>query len=122
MDILSAPYISLGTYRKSGVVVNTPVWAAQADGHLYVFSAGEAGKVKRLRNSSKAQVAVCDARGKLLGEFVEATAELVEDSREIEQALQAMRKKYAWQMWLADTGAKLTGRFNKRAYIRVTLG
>ena len=121
MDIYNARYISLGTYRKSGAVVNTPVWAAFADGALFVFSAGEAGKVKRLRHSSRAQVAVCDARGKLLGEWHAARAELITDDRQVQLALQVMREKYGWQMWLADVGARLTGRFERRAYIRVAL-
>ena len=99
MEITEARYISLGTYRKSGEAVNTPVWAAAVDSVLYVFSAGEAGKVKRLRNSSQAQVAVCDARGKLLGEWHSAQAYLVDDTGEIETALQEMRRKYGWQMW-----------------------
>ena len=82
---------------------------------------GEAGKVKRLRNSGRADLAKCDARGKLLGEWVTASAELIEDAAEVDHAQKAFRKKYGWQIRMADWGAKLTGRFNKRAYIRVKL-
>ena len=117
----SAAYVSLRTYRKSGATVDTPVWCAASDDALYVFSAGNAGKVKRLRNSNKAQLAVCDVRGKLLGEWVDAQAEVVTDSASIATALAALRTKYGWQMRLADLGAKLTGKFNKRAYIRIVL-
>ena len=88
---------------------------------MYVFSAGNAGKVKRLRNNNKVQLAVCDARGKLLGEWQDATAEIVNDTRAVAAALAALRKKYGWQMWLADVGAKLTAKFNKRSYIRIHL-
>ena len=95
------------------------MWAAPADGALYVFSAGDAGKVKRLRNSNRAQLALCDARGKLRGDWVDATAELVTAPADVALALGALRKKYGWQMRVADLGARLTGRFDKRAYIRV---
>jgi PPOX class probable F420-dependent enzyme len=122
MEILGrAPYVSLATFRKSGVAVRTPVWAAPSGRRLYVFSAGNAGKVKRLRNSARAEVAVCDVRGKVLGAWYPAMAIVLEDRDEIEQALLALRRKYGWQMWLADVGARLTGKFERRAYIRVEL-
>jgi PPOX class probable F420-dependent enzyme len=115
------PYVSLATFRKSGAAVATPVWWARDGDSYYVFSAGDAGKVKRLRNSNRARVAVCGPRGKLLGDWHEARAELLSDRQDIAKALAALRRRYGWQMALADIGARLTGRFDKRAYIRVTL-
>jgi PPOX class probable F420-dependent enzyme len=120
-DVVQAHYVSLATFRKSGVMVATPVWAAFEDGTYFVFSAGEAGKVKRLRNSERARLAKCDARGNLLGNWHEADAQLLRDQGQIEQALGALRKKYGFQMWLADAAAKLLGKFNKRVYIGLTL-
>ena len=55
-------YMSLATFRKSGAQVATPVWFAPADGKLYVFTAGDSGKVKRLRGSSRARRALGRAR------------------------------------------------------------
>ena len=52
-EIGKAPYVSLATFRRSGDAVRTPVWMAPADGAHYVFSAGNAGKVKRLKNSER---------------------------------------------------------------------
>ncbi len=86
-----------------------------------MFSAGDAGKVKRLRNSSRAEVARCDVRGKILGDWYPAVAELVDDADAVHTALQALRKKYGVQMLIADIGARLTGRYNRRAYIRVEI-
>lgn len=116
-----APYVSLATCRKSGVEVATPVWCAPDGDEFFVFSASDAGKVKRIRYSGKSRMAVCDVRGRLLGEWCDTRAELIEDAGGIARALGALRRKYGWQMWLADTGAKLTGRFQRRAYIRVRL-
>jgi len=117
----NASYVSLATFRRSGIKVATPVWCASAGEVLYVFSAGEAGKVKRLHNSSRAQLAVCDLRGKVLGEWQNATGILLDDPAAIDTALQALRKKYGLKMYLLDIGAKLGGKYHKRAYISLRL-
>ena len=114
-----APYVSLATFRKNGAKVATPVWCAPAGDWLYVFSAANAGKVKRLRNSDRAELAECDMRGKLLGSWFAAQAMITDDPNEVRDALKALRAKYGWQMRLADFGARLTGRFDQRAYIKV---
>jgi PPOX class probable F420-dependent enzyme len=117
-----ARYFSLATFRKTGAAVATPVWFAQGSepGVYFVFSAGDAGKVKRLRNSNTARIAECDARGKVLGDWLDARAELVPQS-EVGEALGALRRKYGWLMWLTDGLARVAGRFDKRTYIRVTV-
>lgn len=120
-ELADATYVSFATFRKSGKQVATPVWCAESGGDYFIFSAGEAGKIKRLRNSERAQMAICDVRGKVLGQWQEASAEVLAEPADVEQALGALRKKYGFGMWLADIGARLTGRFNKRAYIRVRL-
>ena len=117
----TAPYVSLATFRRSGVAVATPVWAAEVDGAWYIFSAGNAGKVKRLRNSPQARLATCDARGGSPGDWHEATATLIDDGATIARAHAALRRKYGWQMWLADIGSRLTGRMDKRQWIEVRL-
>ena len=64
-----ARYMSLATFRKSGAEVATPVWFAAAAGRLYVLTAGQSGKAKRLRHSRRARVAPSDARGRVRGEW-----------------------------------------------------
>ncbi len=113
-------YINLRTFRKSGAGVDTPVWCAAVGDRLFAFSAGDAGKVKRLRNGDAVQVAVCDVRGRLLGDWVDGRAHIVTSGDEIGRALAALRKKYGWQMLLADWGSRLTGRFGQRAYLCIT--
>ncbi len=46
----TAEYISLSTQKRDGSTVETPVWFAQDGDKIYVFTEGNAGKVKRLRN------------------------------------------------------------------------
>jgi PPOX class probable F420-dependent enzyme len=113
-------YISLATRKKSGEFVQTPVWFAPDGDDYYVFSAGNAGKVKRLRNFSEARIAACTVTGTVTGEWVEARAELLERKADCDRALAALRRKYGWQMRLGDFFSRLTGKMARRAYIRVT--
>jgi PPOX class probable F420-dependent enzyme len=50
-------YINLTTFRKSGIAVPTPVWFVVHEGRLYVFTAAQSGKAKRLRANGRALVA-----------------------------------------------------------------
>jgi len=83
----------LTTFRRSGVAVSTPVWAAEGDGRFYVRSERTAGKVKRLRNDQRVLIAPCTVRGKPLGAPLEATASVVSDERE-QVAEQALVRRY----------------------------
>jgi PPOX class probable F420-dependent enzyme len=112
-------YVSLATYRRDGTEVATPVWFAEAGGKLYVFTAGESGKVKRLRRSSRARIAPCDARGGLRGQWQHATAQLITDGELIERARTALRAKYGLQLRVFDFFARLAGRARRRAWIQI---
>lgn len=112
-------YISFATRRKSGEFVATPVWFAPWEGSYYLFSAGDAGKVKRLRNFSEARIAPCTFAGRRTGEWIDARAELLEDPADRAVALKALRRKYWLQMRIGDIFSVLNGRMKRRAYIRV---
>ena len=112
-------YLSLATYRASGAEVATPVWFVSVDGTFYVFTAGDSGKVKRLRRSSRARVAPCNGRGTLDGPWQDATAHVVTDVSTIGRAQAEMSKKYGGQKRLLDLGAWLTGRIRRRAWIAI---
>lgn len=115
-----ARYLSLATFRRNGAEVRTPVWFAAVEGRLYSFTAGDSGKVKRLRSSSRARVAPCDARGGVRGPWREAAARIVHDPRLIERAGAALRAKYGWQGRLLDLVSRLTGRVHRRVWLEVT--
>ncbi|MFV8816869.1 hypothetical protein [Haliea sp. E17] len=110
-------YISFSTLKRTGEWVDTPVWFAPGADCFYIFSAGGAGKVKRLRNFSACRVAPCTFSGTLLDEYRTGSAWLIDDPAGQQFALQALRRKYGPQMWAADIGAKLSGRFSRRQYI-----
>lgn len=117
-----ARYLNLATFRRNGTPVETPVWFAEYEGIYYAFSAGDAGKVKRLRNSPRVMVAPCDVRGKPDGEWIEGSAWIVNDVSDRNAAFRALREKYGWQMRMLDVGAALAGRIGKRAVIAIEPG
>ncbi|MEE4145688.1 MAG: PPOX class F420-dependent oxidoreductase [Halieaceae bacterium] len=112
-------YISFATRKKSGDLVATPVWFAPDGDSYYLFSAGEAGKVKRLRNFSEVRIAACTVTGTLTGEWLDTRAYLLDKPADMERALKALRRKYGWQMAIGDCFSRLTGKMKRRQYIRV---
>jgi uncharacterized protein len=81
-DVRAHKRALLVTYRRDGTPVPTPVWAAEADGHLYVRSERASGKAKRLRRDPRVLVAPCTVRGKPLGAPFEATARMLSPREE----------------------------------------
>jgi uncharacterized protein len=120
-NISDYQYVLLGTKKKDGSVVHTPVWFAPNGSHYYVFSADNAGKVKRLKNFSEVTLTPCTVTGTIIGEAVAGNAILLHTGEETLSAHQALLKKYRWQMRLLDIGSKLSGKYHKRAFIKITL-
>jgi len=94
-------YLNLETFKKSGEGVKTPVWfaaepsasLASNDAKLYAYTIGVSGKVKRIRNNSRVRIAPCNMRGAVLGDWVDARAEIVTGS-EAEHGMALLNKKY----------------------------
>ena len=110
-------YLNLETFKKNGAGVKTPVWFAadpsanldSNEAKLYVYTIGVSGKVKRIRNNPRVRIAPCDMRGRVLGESVEARAEIVtgeEDAR----GTQLLKEKYFPWKQLLDFFAKFRNR------------
>ncbi len=116
-------YINLSTQKKDGTFVNTPVWFAQEDNKnvFYVFSAGEAGKIKRIKNISSVKVAICNVRGDLIGDWLEAEAELVDKEESIRLAYSHFQRKYGLTIKVFDFFSKLFGKYKKRQVIKFKL-
>lgn len=91
--ILKAQYVAFTTYRRDGTPVVTPVWAAAEGDSLFIFSNPNAGKVKRVRNSSHATVAPCTATGTITGAALPAEAFLLSDDQ-MPKVWKLLVKKY----------------------------
>ena len=118
-------YLSLETFRKSGQGVATPIWFAadparnlgSGDARLFVYTTGDSGKVKRIRNNARVRIAPCDVRGKILGDWVEARAAIVAGS-DFQYGMQLLNKKYFPWKQLLDFFAKFRPR--EHAVIAIT--
>ena len=66
-EIHGQRYISLATFRKTGVAVYTPIWFAEDNNKLYFMTSSKLGKYKRIRNNPQVKIAPCTIRGKITG-------------------------------------------------------
>jgi PPOX class probable F420-dependent enzyme len=120
----NAKYLNLETFRKTGAGVRTPVWFAQDQSSgvsdvagptermaqvFYIYSAPDAGKVKRIRNNPKVRVAPCTVRGQLRGAWVEARARICAND-EVLHGQVLLRRKYGWLKIIGDFFSQLRGR------------
>jgi len=123
-DLDRARYISLATFRRDGSKAAVPVWFALDGEALYVFTEAASYKVKRLRRNPRIEFAICDIRGRVRGPWHEGTGRILDEAAEheaIEAAYRALHTKYGWQMWIADTASRLTGRIRGRAMLELRL-
>jgi len=116
-------YINLATKKKDGTFVNTPVWFTKDEqsGDYFIFSAGEAGKVKRIRNFSSVKVAICNFKGDLKGDWVSAQAELIDEEDSITRAYGQFQRKYSVSLKLINFFSRLFGKYKKRQIIKFNL-
>jgi PPOX class probable F420-dependent enzyme len=114
-------YLNLGTFRRSGARVDTPLWFALLGPALVAFTQGASGKVKRLRATPRVRVAACDARGALRGDWLEGRARVIADPLRAEAALAALRDRYGWQFRLLELFARLGGRRRGWAVLEIEL-
>lgn len=121
-ELLEASYLSFATFKRSGAAVRTPVWAGPDGDSVYMFSEAAAGKIKRLRNFSRSELAPCTVTGRVTGGWYAAEAHILSEPADIELAYKALYKKYGLLMRLTDFSSKLFGRYHSRALIRVDVG
>jgi PPOX class probable F420-dependent enzyme len=95
-EIHGQKYITLATFRKSGVAVRTPIWFAEENGRLYFMTGTKLGKFKRIRNNPSVTIAPCTIRGKVTGPEFPATARILAPE-EFERVRRLINAKY----WLA---------------------
>jgi uncharacterized protein len=111
-------YMNLTTFRKNGKPVVTPVWFAEADNRLFMYTDPESGKVKRLRHTSHVTVQPCTVNGKPLGDTVEARGRLLTDEAEWRFADRQLKRKYGLQKSLYEFIPKLMKK--RHIYIEIS--
>ncbi|WP_199552419.1 PPOX class F420-dependent oxidoreductase [Streptomyces sp. N35] len=119
-ELAAGKYLLLTTFRRDGTAVPTPVWV-MADGRaLAVWSAADAGKVKRIRNSGLVTVAPCDWRGRPLGASTPGVAEVLTPD-ESAHLTGLMKRKYGLAARVGLLGSRLRGGSGRAVGIRIRL-
>lgn len=118
-NLAGQQFMSLTTFRKSGVAVPTPVWFVDVGGKLYVTTDDTSGKVKRIRNSGRVMVAPSKVNGDVIGPAIEAQARILEPTA-FKPARQALKKKYGIQWHIFMFWARVRGSTGQNTFLEIT--
>ncbi|HXA11061.1 MAG TPA: PPOX class F420-dependent oxidoreductase [Mycobacterium sp.] len=80
-EVSNAKYLLLTTFTKDGRPKPTPIWTAPDGERLLVITEEGSWKVKRIRNTPRVTLAVCDMRGNPKSEAIDATAAILDKSQ-----------------------------------------
>ena len=107
-DVSKAQYVLLTTFTKDGRPKPTPIWIARDGDRALVITEKNSWKVKRIRNTPRVTLAVCDMRGNVKGETIEAVATVLDDSQ-TESVYQAINQRYGIVGRIFNFFSKLRG-------------
>ncbi len=107
-EIESKKCISLETYRKNNQPVRTTVWFVIKNDLIYVVTRDQTGKAKRLRNNQQVKIATCNFKGRVSGEWVSGTAEILAED-ETKEVVKWRDKKYGFMAKIAKFLSKSKG-------------
>lgn len=107
-DVINANYILLTTFTKDGRPKPTAIWGVPDGDRLLVITEEDSWKVKRIRNTPRVTVAVCDMRGKPKSDAVEAVAKILDKSRS-DDVRSAVVKRYGLVGWAFGIYCKVRG-------------
>jgi uncharacterized protein len=121
LNLVGEKYINLETYRRNGRGVRTPVWFVESSSGdsraLFVRTSDDTGKYKRIRNNPSVQIAPCDMRGSIKGEWVKGEARIASEEEKL-KAFKMLEKKYG--MIYKMTRMFLSGKKYEVIAIRIT--
>ncbi len=80
-DVAEAQYVLLTTFTKDGRPKPTPIWAASDGDRLLVITQAKSWKVKRIRNTARVTLGICDMQGRPKSEAIEATATVLDKTQ-----------------------------------------
>lgn len=115
--------MSVTTYRKSGAEVATPVWVVPDGEDLLVWTPAGSGKVRRLRNDDRVELAPCSRRGVVEPDAprVAGVARIEGDAASLAAVTGALEAKYGVEYRVITTLEKVVGTVRRRHPGRVVL-
>ena len=107
-EIAKAKYLLLNTFTKYGKPKPTAIWAAPDGDRLLVMTEDDSWKVRRIRNTPRVTLAICDVRGNLKSDSIDAVGRVL-DKSEAPAVVRAVQKRYGLLGWLFVSYMKLRG-------------
>jgi PPOX class probable F420-dependent enzyme len=92
-EVAKAKYALLTTFTKDGRPKPTAIWTVPDGDRMLVITEGDSWKVKRIRNTPRVTLAICNMRGRPKSEAIEATAAVL-DSSHTGRVYDAIGKRY----------------------------
>lgn len=121
VEIAKSDYILLTTFTKDGRPKPTPVWAATDGDRIVVITEEKSWKVKRIRNTPRVTLAVCDLRGRPKSDAIEATAAVMDKSHN-GAVYDAIGRRYGLLGWTFNFFSKLRGGMRNNVGLELTSG
>lgn len=118
-EVAKSEYILLTTFTKDGRPKPTAIWAAPNGDGLVAITQEKSWKVKRIRNTPRVTIAVCDRRGTPKGEPVEAVATILDKSAN-GATYDALGKRYGLLGRTFNFFSKLRGGMTNNVTIELT--
>jgi PPOX class probable F420-dependent enzyme len=118
-QVVNAKDVLLTTFTKDGRPKPTAVWAGSDGDRLVMLTDENSWKVKRIRNTPRVTVAVCDGRGRPTCEPVEAVARILDKSEAAEVA-HAVNQRPGLIGWLSKQYLKIRGLDSKYIPVEIT--
>jgi PPOX class probable F420-dependent enzyme len=116
-----ASFVSLTTFRRSGVPVSTPVWVAADDEDLVVLTPTASGKVKRLRNDARVELRPCSRRGAVAWDAPTVAGRATVEPGAVEHVRSLVRAKYGLEYRIFMLVERLVSRGEQeRVGLRIT--
>ena len=116
-------FLSIESFRKNGNGVKTTVWFAQEGDMLYIWTIGDSGKAKRIRNNARVNIALCKRFGKVTGEWMAAQASVDDSAEAVRHVETLLRQKLGFVFAVFGLMDRLRDRLTgkQRVSIRVSL-
>ncbi|SDC28571.1 PPOX class F420-dependent oxidoreductase [Actinokineospora iranica] len=113
-------YLLVTTFKRDGTAVPTPVWVVRDGTELLFWTVANSGKVKRIRNNGRVEVAECDFRGAKSGPTTPGTARLL-DADGSEHTRRLIQRKYGIVGRITMLGSRLRRGPNGTIGVAITL-
>jgi uncharacterized protein len=87
-------YLSVTSFKRDGTGVATPVWFVSDGSRLFALTDLHSAKIRRVRRNPRVLVASCRPDGKLRREPVEARAEVLTATADLDRVQKLLIERY----------------------------